>query len=255
MINRTGEDCFVPKYGKYDRRLDISYACGAFPSLELLKRRPEHIRALLLSSDSGMNSGAVKLKDACLERGIYVETAPRAIERICGKENCSAVAVFSKYESFLAKDEPHIVLHNISDAGNFGTILRTALGFGFRDVAVIKPCVDVFSPQAVRASMGALFSINVRAYENFDEYENNFPAHRKYFFRLKNAASLHEAAIEGLPSLVFGNESAGLPENLLARETGVCIHHGAEIDSLNLAVAAGIGIAHFSNKLGINQSS
>ncbi len=241
----------MPRYGKYDRRSDISYACGAFPSLELIERRPDQVRALLLSSDSGMNSGAVKLKEICLKRGVYVETAPKAIERICGKENCSAVTVFRKYECSLAEKVPHIVLHNISDAGNLGTIMRTALGFGFRNVAVIKPCVDIFSPQVVRASMGALFALNVRAYESFDVYEREHTAHKKYYFRLKNAVALHEAAVEGTPSLVFGNESAGLPEELLSRDTGVCIRHGSEIDSLNLAVAAGIGMAHFSQRLDI----
>jgi TrmH family RNA methyltransferase len=244
----------VPRYGKYNRHSDISYSCGAFPSLELLKRRPEQVRALLLSSDSDMNSGAVKLKEACLERGIYIETAPRAIERICGKENCQAVAVFKKYECTLSEKRPHTVLHNISDAGNFGTIMRTALGFGFKDAAVIKPCVDIFSPQAVRASMGALFALDVKAYESFEEYESEFPSHNKYFFRLQSAAGLHEAAVKGTPALIFGNEAKGLPESLLDRETGVCIRHGGEIDSLNLAVAAGIGMAHFSQKLELLKS-
>lgn len=47
----------------------------------------------------------------------------------------------------------HVVLHNPSDVGNVGTILRSALGFGFRDVAIIRPGVDPFDPRVLRASM------------------------------------------------------------------------------------------------------
>lgn len=64
----------------------------------------------------------------------------------------------------------HVVLHHISDAGNLGTILRSALGFGYKDIAIIRPATDPFDPHTVRASMGAIFSLRIREYETMDEY-------------------------------------------------------------------------------------
>ncbi len=241
----------MPKFGKYERQSDIAYACGVFPCIEFMRCRPQAARALLLSEDIPVNSGARKLLEICRNMGIRVETAPRAIERICGKENCSAVIAFEKYAADISESALHVVLHNISDLGNLGTILRTCLGFGVTDVALIKPCADLFSPQSVRASMGAVFALNAAAFESFDAYEARFPGRSMYFFRLKNAVTLQNVQASSPASLVFGNEARGLPDELCARESGVFIPHGSRIDSLNLAVAAGIGIAHFAQKLGI----
>lgn len=237
------------KFGKYEKDGDIAYACGAFACMELLSRRPEAIRALLIRPESLRNEGARKLIEACRSRGLYVQEAPNAIERIAGKENCYAVAAFQKYESTLDPGACHIVLHQISDMGNFGTIARTALGFGYQNIALIRPCVDVFHPRAVRAAMGAVFGLNTEYFESFDAYRARFPAHAHYYFRLRNAVPIGQIAPEKPYSLVFGNEAAGLPPELELLQTGVFIPHGTQIDSLNLSVAAGIGMACFAGAL------
>ena len=56
---------------------------------------------------------------------------------------------------------PHVVLVNPADMGNLGTVARTMAGFGFGELAVVTPAADVFHPKTVRASMGALFRLNV----------------------------------------------------------------------------------------------
>ncbi len=240
----------MPKFGKYEKDSNIAYACGVFPAMELLRNKPEAMKALLLSQESGRNEGALQLAEACRQMGLYIETAPKAIERVCGKQNCYAVAVYEKYSTSLRADRPHIVLHSVSDAGNFGTIARTCLGFGFRDIAVIRPCVDVFSPHAVRASMGAVFSLRIQMCDSFEAYLGAYSQHSMYYFRLHNAVSLYNVKVDGLPSLVFGNEASGLPVELQSGGTGVVIRHEKAIDSLNLSVAAGIGMAHFAKMMG-----
>lgn len=96
-----------------------------------------------------------------------MEEADKALSRISGKDNCFAAAVFSKFEDDLRPDKPHIVLHHPSDSGNVGTIFRTALGFDVQDIAVIRPCVDVFDPKTVRASMGSIFQLRLHVYDDF----------------------------------------------------------------------------------------
>ena len=182
-------------------------------------------------------------------RRIRVETADRALSRISGKENCFAAAVFSKF-----RDEPdpaasHVLLHQPGDSGNVGTIFRTALGFGIRDVILIRPCVDLFDPKTVRASMGSLFSLRVRVYDSFEEYRTDFPERALYPFMLDASVPLRE--IREIPeqySLVFGNEGSGLPAEFASMGQAVRIESNDKVDSLNLAVAAGIGIYYFSSK-------
>ena len=143
--------------------------------MECLLHRPESVRRVLVHSKAEGAQGAEKLIRLAESLHVRVETADKALARLSGKENCFAAAVFGKFSDPLAADSPHVVLHHPSDSGNVGTILRTALGFGVEDVALIRPCVDVFDPRTVRASMGSLFSLRVRVYENMEAYLTEHP--------------------------------------------------------------------------------
>ena len=146
----------MPSLSPYKSDLDYAYAPGVFPSMECLLHRPGEVRRLLLHSKAEGTEGAEKLTRLAEQLHVRIEVADKALGRVSGKENCFAAAVFSKFSDTLAGDKPHVVLHHPSDCGNVGTILRTALGFGMEDVALIRPCVDIFDPRVVRASMGSL---------------------------------------------------------------------------------------------------
>ena len=238
----------MPPLSPYDRKLDYSYAPGIFPSMEAVKKAPELVRRLLIHSEAESSEGATALTELCRARNIRVETADKALARLSGKGNCYAAAVFEKRPGVLNAQTAHIVLHHPSDAGNLGTILRTALGFGYRDLALIGPCTDVFHPHVVRASMGAMFSLRVREYPDFESYRADFPSHAAYPFMLDGSVTLEEALASPPPRpfcLIFGNEGAGLPGEFSRIGTPVRIEHSREIDSLNLGIAAAIGMYRF----------
>ena len=136
----------------YDRTTTTPTPWGSFPPWSCSSPRPESVRCLLVDPAGYRNAGVAKLIEACRARRIPVEEAPRAVERISGKENAWCVTVLGKYACRLDPLRSHVVLHNPSDVGNVGTILRSALGFGFRDVAIIRPGVDPFDPRVLRAS-------------------------------------------------------------------------------------------------------
>ncbi len=239
----------MPSLSPYSSTLDYSYAPGIFPSVECLTHRPDEVRRLLLHSSAAGREGADKLRALADSLGIRVEEADRALSRISGKENCFAAAVFSKFQDRLASAKPHVVLHHPGDSGNAGTILRTALGFGVEDIAFIRPCVDVFDPKTVRASMGSLFSLRIRLYDSFEDYVNDFPDHALYPFMLDASLPLREV-LRNRPSspytLIFGNEGSGLPPEFAACGQPVRIESSDKVDSLNLAIAAGIAIYGFT---------
>lgn len=237
----------MPSLEAYRTELDYSYAPGIFPSMECLLYRPESVRRILLHSAAAGREGAGRLAELAAARGIRIEEADRALGRISGKENCYAAAVFGKFRDALREDRPHVVLHRPGDSGNVGTILRTALGLGLQDAALIRPCVDVFDPRTVRASMGSLFRMRVRVYDSFEEYRKEFPERPLYPFMLDASVPLQQIReIPEIYSLIFGNEGSGLPAEFAEAGQAVRIESNDQVDSLNLAVAAGIGIYYFT---------
>ena len=233
----------MPALTAYKRDLDYSYAPGFFPTIEALTHAPEQVRRVLISSQAE-SEALRRVSELCEQHSIRIETADKVLSRLSGKDNCYAAAVFTKEQSELEASARHLVLHHPSDAGNLGTMLRTALGFGYLDIALIRPCADVFNPHVVRASMGALFSLRIHEYECFEDYRTIHPDHKLYPFMLKGSVTLKEAADHpGMPfALIFGNEGSGLPDSFLRCGTPVRIPHSSRIDSLNLSVAAAIGM-------------
>jgi RNA methyltransferase, TrmH family len=237
----------MPALLAYAPELTYSYAAGVYPSLTLMEKAPERALRLLLS-DKAAGEGVEKLRKLCAEHGVREEIAPKALSRILGKENLYAAVVFQKQTGTLNPARPHIVLHHPMDEGNLGTIQRTMLGFGLCDLAIIRPAADPFDPKVVRAAMGALFSLNVSQYDDFSAYRAEFPAHALYPFMLDGVAELSQAAAGTRKpwALVFGNEGAGLPPEFHGFGQAVKIPQSTEIDSLNLAVSAAIGIYAFT---------
>ena len=170
------------------------------------------------------------------------------LKRESGKQNCFAALAFRKFQSEPDPQKPHAVFHHISDGGNLGTALRSAAGFGYRDIAVIRPCVDVFDPHVLRSSMGAFFLERVHVYDSFEDYAQAFPGRPMYPFMLDGARDMDEVAQEAprVHSLIFGNEATGLDASFQAVGQSVKISQSPEIDSLNLSVAASIAMYTFS---------
>ena len=241
----------MPSLSPYKSDLDYAYAPGIFPAMECLLHRPDSARRVLLHSKAEGTEGAEKLTRLAEQLHVRVEMADKALARISGKENCFAAAVFAKFDDALAGDRPHVVLHHPSDCGNVGTILRTALGFGVEDVALIRPCVDVFDPRVVRASMGALFQLRVRTYDSFAQYESEHPARMLCPFMLDGSRSLPDVLagdVKDRWTLIFGNEGSGLPAEFSRMGQPVRIPSNDRVDSLNLSIAAAIGIYGFTQK-------
>lgn len=226
---------------RYKKDFDYSYANGVFSSIELLGSRPEQVMKIIISSQSEKNEGVKKIRKMCSGLDIPFEVSDKTINRVSLPGNHLALAVFKKYRSALEKSKNHVVLVNPSDMGNIGTIARTMTGFGIKNLALIKPAVDVFDPKAVRASMGSIFSLSVEYFRSFNEYRESHQ-NKPYFFMSKKSMPVESAAFTGPFALVFGNESSGLPEEICKYGDRVTISHNDSIDSLNLSVAVGIAL-------------
>ena len=174
-----------------------------------------------------------------------VEFNDKIVNKLSQNENCFVIGVFKKYHNQLDINEDHVVLVNPSNMGNLGTIIRSCLGFNIRNIAIIKPGVDIFDPKVIRASMGAIFSCNISYFSTFEDYKNTFKDHQIHTFMLQASKTLQETTFNSnKTSLVFGNESSGLDISLLD-ENSIIIKHSNSIDSLNLPSSVAISLYEF----------
>jgi TrmH family RNA methyltransferase len=181
--------------------------------------------------------------------GEIVETSAEILSRITGKDNPQAVAgVFAEFDTTIARLNPAsapiwLVAQALRDPGNLGTMLRTGDAVGAGGLILIDDCADPFSVEAVRASMGAIFTQEL-AQAGWSEF---LPWLRAGNGQLV-AASLREGALpyRGAPYsapcfILVGNESRGLPEEYEeACDLKVTMPMRGRADSLNAAVAGAV---------------
>ena len=155
------------KYEKYKKDLDYSYALGITLTFELLINKSQYIQDVYFHS--AFNGEAKEKMEKILKSlGKEPIISDKIFNILASKENVYVIGIFKKFTLKLQNNN-HLVLVNPANAGNLGTIMRTSLGFGIKDIAIIKPCVDVFDPKTIRASMGAVFNINFKLYDSFED--------------------------------------------------------------------------------------
>ncbi|MEO8445374.1 MAG: RNA methyltransferase [Gammaproteobacteria bacterium] len=146
--------------------------------------------------------------------------------------------------------EPCILLEDVQDPGNLGSILRTTAAAGIRQVHLSAGCADVWSPKVLRAGMGAHFHLDCFAGVDLPGFAAAFPG-RLFATAPQARLSVFDADLTGLVGLVFGNEGAGLSPALLA-EVGnsVAIPMPGGTESLNIAAAAAVCLFERVRQLG-----
>lgn len=229
-------------YKRYRRESEVSFSLGITLTFELLRYKTEYVTRIFIHSEMKQGDTLTKLTALCRASGIEILYTDKIFHVLSQKENCYVIGEFRKFTGKLQADESHIVLVNPSNAGNLGTVMRSALGFGMNRMAIIRPAVDAFDPKTVRASMGAIFSTEFTYYNSFDEYQAAFGERELYPFMLDAASSVHELNPQGAFSLIFGNEATGLPPEFSKVGKSVIIPHSSGIDSLNLPIAASIAM-------------
>lgn len=132
-----------------------------------------------------------------------------------------------------------VCLHGVGDPGNVGAVLRAAQAFGAGSVALGPACADPFGPRAVRASMGAIFSVPVARVTQLD----GLPGERVAL--VPHAGEPLRGPATGEVTLVVGAERDGLPDSVVA-ECDRVAHIPVAGDSLNTAMAATVALYELS---------
>jgi RNA methyltransferase, TrmH family len=219
------------------RLLTDARACGHIPAtLVLSTARDPHPLLAALEADVAASGGEI------------LETTPDILSKITGKDNPQAVAgVFTEFDTALSALERSrapiwLVAQALRDPGNLGTMLRTGDAIGAGGLILLDDCADPFSVEAVRASMGAVFTQTI-AQARWDEFLPWLRAGEGQLIAasLRDAQPYRSASYAAPCFLMVGNESRGLPEEYeLACDLRVTMPMRGRADSLNASVAAAV---------------
>jgi TrmH family RNA methyltransferase len=180
--------------------------------------------------------------------GDVIETTAEILSKITGKDNSQAVAgVFAEFDTSLATLDRSaapiwLVAQALRDPGNLGTMLRTGDALGAGGLILIDDCADPFSVEAVRASMGAVFTQRL-AQASWDAFLAwlRQGAGQLVAASLRDAQPYRGAPYEAPCFILVGNESRGLPEAYEAAcDLRVTLPMRGRADSLNAAVAGAV---------------
>ena len=168
--------------------------------------------------------------------------------KLCDTDTPQGITTVLKMPSYTHSDLLHgipfiMVLENLQDPGNIGTILRTAEGAGVTGIILSKGCADVFSPKTIRSTMGSIFRVPFIYEDNLLDVADRLKKNNihTYGAHLNGSYTYNEPDYKNGTAFFIGNEGNGLSEELTAQcDTLIKIPMGGKLESLNAAVASAI---------------
>lgn len=185
----------------------------------------------------------ITTNEAVLKKISTTDTAPEAV----------AVGIQQKNDmEKLKKSDRVILLENISDAGNLGTIIRSAAAFNIDSIILYGNTIDLYNPKCVRSAVGNLWKVNIVHIKSLDEINGIFKDYEKVATLPKNekSVSLNNWTPKKRILVMFGSEAEGLSDELIDwADTNVTIEMNNNVESLNLSISAGIMMYYIENKI------
>lgn len=173
-----------------------------------------------------------------------IETDSRIISVMSSVETAQGIVFSAEIPtpSPLKLDRGLIILDDLRDPGNIGTIMRTADAFSFSEIALCGSCADIYNPKVVRSTMGAAFRINaVRTDAESIAAELKKKGMKLYASSLSDGCEDISRVDLKNSAVVIGNEARGVSDDFLRCCDGkVIIPMTGWAESLNASVAAGI---------------
>ena len=135
-----------------------------------------------------------------------------------------------------------MILDDIQDPGNMGTILRTADSLNMKQIIVSKDCADAYNPKVVRSTMGAIFRINIIESDNLVKTIKEMKKHKIKVMAtsLETSKSMYDVSYEKT-AIVIGNEANGVEKEILElADEKIKIPMPGKTESLNASVATAV---------------
>ncbi len=156
------------------------------------------------------------------------------------------------------KNELSIVLDNVQDPGNFGTIIRLADWFGIKNIICSKESADCYNPKVIQATMGSITRVKIH-YEDLVSLFEKLSIQTKLpvYGALLNGKNIYEQKLSSHGIIIMGNESNGISNEIrsfIKQPLFIpSFNSNKEIDSLNVAMATAIICSEFKRLNPINR--
>jgi len=190
-----------------------------------------------------------EIKNESINVNNFIKVSAKDLDRMTHLTSNDEVLALVKIKksNFPTNNETTIVLDDINDPGNLGTIIRTADWFGIKHLVCSSNTVDYLNSKSISASKGSFLRVNV-VYTNLEEYFKT--QKRNVFGAYMDGILLESVKIEKGDLIVLGNESNGISDKVKPYITQkITISGGNSTESLNVAISAGIILNHFYAKI------
>lgn len=182
----------------------------------------------------------------------FILTTEAVLKKISTTDSAPEAVAVAKQKKFTLDDiksaKKLILLENIKDLGNLGTILRTAKAFSQDGIILFGETVDLYNPKCVRSAVGNLWKIPVIQIKDLNTLKNTFTTYERIATlpKAKDSVYLKDFTANSPYLVMFGSEADGLSKDLINFSTKkITIEMDSEVESLNLSVSVGIILHKF----------
>ena len=133
-----------------------------------------------------------------------------------------------------------LILENIQDPGNLGTMIRTGEGAGVTGVIMSRDTVDIYNPKVIRSTMGSIYRVPFFYAEDLKEVMKELNEHKIHSYAARlDGENVYQSNLKESCAFMIGNEGNGLSDDLSAMaERYIRIPMCGQVESLNAAIAA-----------------
>lgn len=225
--------------------------------IKLHRKKHREEENLFLIQGEKLIDEAIKTCPGAIQMIIYKENLPNYNNFECRLGNNKdferlstltsppgAIAVMKYLDTSVSNLKWTLVLDEVKDPGNLGTIIRIADWFGYSNIVCSENTVDIYNPKTVQSSMGSLFRVSVE-YKNLKEYLSQDK--RAIFKADLEGENVNTISFPTEGVLILGSESHGITDDIKDLGSSIKIPGKGSAESLNVAVAGGIISSYIFN--------
>ena len=171
----------------------------------------------------------------------YIEVTDSIMKYISNLDTpCNILGICKKKNDKLTGNRL-LLLDDIQDPGNMGTIIRSCVAFNMDTIVLSKGCVDIYNPKVLRATQGMIFNVNIITEDLYEFIKNIKGEYKILGTDVNNGKNLKDIEKVEKFAIIMGNEGKGVKSNLLDLcDEYIHINMNENCESLNVAVATSI---------------
>lgn len=195
-------------------------------------KKADVVKHVFTTDDAIVGTNVTYVSDIVLQK-LANASHPQGIVTVCNMTEATDVG------------DKILLLDHIQDPGNLGTLLRSALAFGF-DTVVLDHTVDVYNDKVLRSTQGAIFHVHLH-HDAIETFMTNNPGHT-YIGTAMEGMDLDTVVPTSKVGILLGNEGAGLAKEHLTKTLFNVTIPMHQTESLNVGVAGSIIMYHYRTK-------